>query len=397
MRALTWHGKHDVRVETVDDPKIVNPRDIILKVSSTAICGSDLHIYDSFIPSMLPGDILGHEFMGEVVEIGRGVSSDLKVGDRVVAPFNIACGGCRPCKTSQFSACDNSNPADKADLSEVAYGHAVSGIFGYSHMTGGYAGGQAEYVRVPYGDVGPMKVPEGLSDDQVLFLSDIFPTGWMAAENCMIEPGDTVAVWGCGPVGQFAVRSAFLQGAEQVIAIDHHPNRLALAAAAGALALNYHEVKVREALMELTGGRGPDSCIDAVGMESHGFAPDNVIDAAKAAVRLATDRTHVLREVIMACRKGGHVSVPGVYGGVTDKFPVGAFMEKGLTLKTGQTHTHRYMSKLLDMVVEGRIDPTFVISHRLPLEQAAEGYRMFKDQQDEVTKVVLKTDWQAAA
>ena len=397
MRALTWHGKHDVRVETVDDPKILRPRDIIIKVTSTAICGSDLHIYDSFIPSMLPGDILGHEFMGEVVEIGSGGSKDLKIGDRVVVPFNIACGNCRPCTTGQFSGCDNSNPADKADLSEVAYGHAVSGIFGYSHMTGGYAGGQAEYVRVPYSDVGPMKVPQGLSDEQVLFLSDIFPTGWMAAENCMIEPGDTVAVWGCGPVGQFAIRSAFLQGAEKVIAIDHHANRLALAAQAGAEVLNYHDVKVREALMEMTGGRGPDSCIDAVGMESHGFSPDNVIDAAKAAVRLATDRTHVLREVIMACRKGGHVSVPGVYGGITDKFPVGAFMEKGITMKTGQTHTQKYMAKLLDMVVEGKIDPTFVISHRLPLEQAAEGYKMFKDQQDEVTKVVLKTDWKEAA
>jgi threonine dehydrogenase-like Zn-dependent dehydrogenase len=390
MRALTWHGKHDVRVETVDDPKIVNPRDIIIKVTATAICGSDLHIYDSFIPSMLPGDVLGHEFMGVVVEIGSGGSGDLRVGDRVVVPFNIACGNCRPCKTGQFSGCDNSNPADKADLSEVAYGHAVAGIFGYSHMTGGYAGGQAEYVRVPYSDVGPIKVPDGMDDEQVLFLSDIFPTGWMAAENCMIEPGDTVAVWGCGPVGQFAIRSAFLQGAEKVIAIDHHANRLALAAQAGAQVLNYHDVKVREALMELTGGRGPDSCIDAVGMESHGFSPDNVVDAAKAAVRLATDRTHVLREVIMACRKGGHVSVPGVYGGISDKFPVGAFMEKGLTLKTGQTHTQKYMAKLLDMVVEGKIDPTFVISHRLPLEQAAEGYKMFKTQQDEVTKVVLR-------
>lgn len=332
-----------------------------------------------------------------MVEIGSGGSKDLKIGDRVVVPFNIACGNCRPCTTGQFSGCDNSNPADKADLSEVAYGHAVSGIFGYSHMTGGYAGGQAEYVRVPYSDVGPMKVPEGLSDEQVLFLSDIFPTGWMAAENCMIEAGDTVAVWGCGPVGQFAIRSAFLQGAAKVIAIDHHANRLALAAQAGAEVLNYHDVKVREALMEMTGGRGPDSCIDAVGMESHGFSPDNVIDAAKAAVRLATDRTHVLREVIMACRKGGHVSVPGVYGGITDKFPVGAFMEKGITMKTGQTHTQKYMTKLLGMVVEGKIDPTFVISHRLPLEQAAEGYKMFKDQQDEVTKVVLKTDWKEAA
>jgi len=395
MRALTWHGKHDVRVETVDDPKIINPRDIILKITATAICGSDLHIYDSFIPSMAPGDVLGHEFMGEIVDIGSGLRGEgdnapLKVGDRVVVPFNIACGNCRPCKTGQFSGCDNSNPADKADISEVAYGHHVAGIFGYSHMTGGYAGGQAEYVRVPYGDVGPLKVPDGLTDEQVLFLSDILPTGWMAAENCEIQAGDIVAVWGCGPVGQFAIRSAFLQGAEKVIAIDHHANRLAMAKAAGAEVLNYHEVKLREALMELTGGRGPDSCIDAVGLEAHGFAPDNVVDAAKAAVRLATDRTHALREVIMACRKGGHVSVPGVYGGVTDKFPVGAFMEKGLTMRTGQTHTQKYMKLLLDMIEAGQIDPTFVISHRLPLEDAAEGYKMFKDKQDEVTKVVLR-------
>lgn len=395
MRALTWHGKHDVRVETVDDPKIINPRDLILKVTATAICGSDLHIYDSFIPSMMAGDVLGHEFMGEVVEVGpalrgEGDNAPLKVGDRVVVPFNIACGNCRPCKTGQFSGCDNSNPAEKGDISEVAYGHAVSGIFGYSHMTGGYAGGQAEYVRVPYGDVGPVKVPDGLTDEQVLFLSDIFPTGWMAAENCGIEAGDTIAVWGCGPVGQFAIRSALLQGAAKVIAIDHHANRLAMAKAAGAEVLNYHEVKVREALMELTGGRGPDACIDAVGMEAHGFSPDNIADAAKAAVRLATDRTHALREVIMACRKGGHVSVPGVYGGVTDKFPVGAFMEKGLTMKTGQTHTQKYMKQLLELIQSGQIDPTFVISHRLPLEEAAQGYRLFKDNQDEVTKVVLR-------
>lgn len=395
MRALAWHGKHDVRVETVDDPKIINPRDIIIKVTATAICGSDLHIYDSFIPSMAPGDILGHEFMGEIVEVGPGLRGEgdnaaLRKGDRVVVPFNIACGNCRPCKTGQYSGCDNSNPADKADIGEIAYGHAMSGIFGYSHMTGGYAGGQAEYVRVPYGDVGPLKVPDGLTDEQVLFLSDIFPTGWMAAENCEIQAGDIVAVWGCGPVGQFAIRSALLQGAEKVIAIDHHANRLALAKAGGAEVLDYHEVKVREALMELTGGRGPDACIDAVGMEAHGFSPDNIADAAKAAVRLATDRTHALREVIMACRKGGHVSVPGVYGGITDKFPVGAFMEKGLTMKTGQTHTHKYMKLLLDMIEAGQIDPTFVISHRLPLEDAAEGYKMFKDKQDEVTKVVLR-------
>lgn len=389
MRALCWHGKHNVSVETVPDPEILNPRDCILKVTATAICGSDLHLYDSFIPGMQPGDILGHEFMGEVVAVGRE-NDKVKVGDRVVAPFNIACGNCWFCEHDLYAACDNSCPADKADISEIAYGQPMTGVFGYSHMTGGYAGGQAEYVRVPYSDVGPFRVPDGIDDEMVLFLSDIFPTGWMAAENCNIQPGDTVAVWGCGPVGQFAIRSAFLQGAERVIAIDHYANRLAMAAQAGAETLNYHEVKVREALMEMTGGRGPDSCIDAVGMEAHGFSPDNVIDAAKAAVRLATDRTHVLREVIMACRKGGHVSVPGVYGGFTDKFPVGAFMEKGLTLKTGQTHTHRYMAPLFDLVREGLIDPSFVISHRLPLEDAAEGYRLFKEQQNEVTKVVLR-------
>jgi threonine dehydrogenase-like Zn-dependent dehydrogenase len=395
MRALCWHGKHRVSVDTVPDPGIVNPRDIIIKVTATAICGSDLHLYDSYIPSMKGGDVLGHEFMGEVVEIGPGrkadmQTGDLKVGDKVVVPFNIACGNCFFCEHELYSACDNSNPAENADLSEIAYGQPMTGAFGYSHMTGGYAGGQAEYVRVPYSDVGPMKVPDGMDDEMVLFLSDIFPTGYMAAENCNIQPGDTVAVWGCGPVGQFAIRSAFLLGAERVIAIDHHPNRLALAAQAGAEVLNYHDVKVREALMEMTAGRGPDSCIDAVGLEAHGFSPDNVVDAAKASVRLATDRPHVLREVIMACRKGGHVSVPGVYGGFADKFPVGAFMEKGLTLKTGQTHTHKYMRPLLELIQQGRIDPTFVISHRLPLEEAAEGYKMFKEKQDEVTKVVLR-------
>jgi threonine dehydrogenase-like Zn-dependent dehydrogenase len=396
MRALCWHGKHRVSVDNVPDPEIVNPRDVVIKVTATAICGSDLHLYDSYIPTMKSGDVLGHEFMGEVVEVGRA-NTTLKKGDRVVVPFNIACGSCFHCSKQQFSACDNSNPAETADMSEILYGHPMTGAFGYSHLTGGYSGGQAEYVRVPYSDVGPMVVPDGIDDEMVLFLSDIFPTGWMAAENCEIEPGDTIAVWGCGPVGQFAIRSAFLQGAERVIAIDHHPNRLALAAEAGAETLNYHEVKVREALMEMTAGRGPDGCIDAVGLESHGYSPDNIIDAAKASVRMATDRPHVLREVIMACRKGGHVSVPGVYGGFVDHFPAGAFMEKGLTLKTGQTHTQKYMRPLLDLIVEGKIDPTFVISHRLPLEQAAEGYKMFKDRQDEVTKVVLKPDMKIAA
>lgn len=395
MRALTWHGKHDVRMETVPDPQIVNPRDAVIKITSTAICGSDLHLYDSYIPTMHRGDILGHEFMGEVVEVGR--SSTLQKGQRVVVPFVIACGKCFFCGKKQFAACDNSNPADKADMSEIAYGYPMTGAFGYSHLTGGYAGGQAEYVRVPYSDVGPIVIPDGLEDEKVLFLSDILPTGWMAAENCDIEPGDTVAIWGAGPVGLFAVQCAFLLGAHRVIVIDHHPHRLELAKAKGAEIINYHDVKVREALAEMTGGIGPDAVIDAVGMESHGFSFDNMIDAVKTSTKLGTDRTHVLREVIMACRKGGRVSVPGVYGGVADKFPVGALMEKGLQLKTGQTHVQRYMPMLLDMIGEGKLDTTWLISHRMPLEDAPKGYKMFKEQQNEVTKVILKPDWQQAA
>ena len=389
MRALTWQGKHDVRVETVPDPQIVNPRDAIIEITSTAICGSDLHLYDHYIPRMKAGDILGHEFMGRVVEVGPG-NKRLQVGQRVVVPFVIACGQCFFCQKQQFAACDNSNPADKADLSELAYGYPMTGAFGYSHLTGGYAGGQAEYVRVPYSDVGPLVIPEGVEDDKVLFLSDILPTGWMAAENCLIEPGDTVAVWGCGPVGLFAIESALVQGAERVIAIDHHPHRLELAKSLGAEILNYEEVKVREALVEMTGGIGPDACIDAVGMESHGMSLDNVVDHVKAAVGLGTDRPHVLRQVIMACRKGGRVSIPGVYGGMADKFPIGALMEKGLTIKTGQTHVQKYTEKLLNLILDGKLDTTFLISHRLPLEDAAQGYKMFKEQQNEVTKVVLK-------
>ena len=395
MRALTWHGKHDVRMETVPDPQIVNPRDAIIRITSTAICGSDLHLYDSYIPTLHRGDILGHEFMGEVVETGAG--STLKKGQRVVVPFVIACGKCFFCEHQQYAACDNSNPAEKADMSEVMYGYPMTGAFGYSHLTGGYAGGQAEYVRVPYSDVGPIVVPDGLEDERVLFLSDILPTGWMAAENCEIEPGDTIAIWGCGPVGQFAVQSAFILGAHRVIAIDHHPHRLELAKSMGAEVLNYHEVKVREALAEMTGGIGPDAVIDAVGMESHGFTLDNIVDAVKTTVKLGTDRTHVLREVILACRKGGRVSIPGVYGGMADKFPIGALMEKGLTVKTGQTHVQKYMPKLLEMIGEGRVDTTYIISHRLPLEDAPKGYKMFKQQQNEVTKVVLKPDWQRKA
>src|ERR1700712_3150777 len=381
MRALTWHGKHDVRMETVPDPQIVHPRDAVIKITSTAICGSDLHLYDSYIPTLHKGDILGHEFMGEVVETGP--KSTLTKGQRVVVPFVIACGQCFHC--------------EKADMSEVMYGQAMTGAFGYSHLTGGYAGGQAEFVRVPYSDVGPIVIPDGLEDDKVLFLSDILPTGWMAAENCDIEEGDTVAIWGCGPVGLFAIQSAFKFGAHRVIAVDHHPHRLELAKSLGAEIINYHDVKVREALTEMTGGIGPDACIDAVGMESHGFTIDNIIDAVKTTLKLGTDRTYVLREVIMACRKGGRVSIPGVYGGVADKFPIGALMEKGLSVKTGQTHVQKYLRQLLEMIGEGKIDTTYIISHRLPLEDAPRGYKMFKEQQNEVTKVVLKPDWQKEA
>ena len=388
MRALTYHGTHDVRVDTVPDPEIINPRDAIIEVTSTAICGSDLHLYDGVIPGVLSGDILGHEFMGRVVETGR--DSTLQKGQRVVVPFTISCGACFHCMKQQFSACDNSNPAEKQDLTEPLYGQAMSGLFGYSHLTGGYPGGQAEYVRVPYSDVGPVVVPDHLEDEAVLFLSDILPTGWMAAENCEITPGDTVAVWGCGPVGLFAVQSALVMGAAQVIAIDHYPHRLELARKLGAKVIDYRQTRVLEALREMTGGIGPDAVIDAVGMESHGFAVDNMMDAIKQKVGIGADRAHALREAIMACRKGGRISVPGVYGGFVDKFPLGALMEKGLTWKTGQTHVQRYTKDLLKRIEEGEIDTTFLISHVLPLEEAPRGYRNFRDRQDEWTKVVLK-------
>lgn len=391
MRALTWHGKHDVRVDTVPDPEIVNPRDAIIKITSTAICGSDLHLYDHTIPTMKAGDVLGHEFMGEVVEVGSG-NKKLKVGQRVVVPFVIACGQCFFCKQQQFAACDNSNPAETADMSEFLYGYPMTGAFGYSHLTGGYAGGQAEYVRVPYSDVGPIVIPDGIEDDKVLFLSDILPTGWMAAVNCEIKPQETVAVWGCGPVGLFAVQSAFALGAHRVIAIDHYPHRLDLAKSMGAEVINFEELDVREALVEMTGGIGPDACIDAVGMESHGLSADSVMDKVKAAVKLVTDQTHGLRQVIIACRKGGRISIPGVYGGVTDKFPIGALMEKGLSVKSGQTHVQRFMPDLLKLILDGKLNTTFLISHRLSLEEAPQGYKMFKEQQNEVTKVVLKPD-----
>ncbi|WP_188054441.1 MULTISPECIES: zinc-dependent alcohol dehydrogenase [unclassified Sphingosinithalassobacter] len=388
MRALTFHGTHDVRVDTHPDPEIVNPRDAILKVTSTAICGSDLHLYDGAIPAVMKGDILGHEFMGEVVETGP--QSTLKKGQRVVVPFTISCGSCYFCDQQQYSACDNSNPVDKREMSETLYGTPMSGLFGYSHLTGGYPGGQAEYVRVPFSDVGPIVIDDdGLDDDKVLFLSDILPTGWMAAENCGIKEGDVVAIWGCGPVGLFAAQSARIMGA-RVISIDHYPHRLALARQMGAETINFHESDVREALMEMTGGIGPDAVIDAVGLEAHGFAVDNMIDIAKQKVGMGADRASALKQAILACRKGGTVSIPGVYGGMTDKFPIGALMEKGLTVKTGQTHVQKYTAKLLDMIREGEVDTTFLISHRLPLEQAADGYRNFRTKQNEFTKVVLK-------
>lgn len=395
MRALTWHGKADVRVDTVDDPEIVNPRDAIIRVTSTAICGSDLHLYDNVIPGLMPGDILGHEFMGEVVETGP--RSTLTKGQRVVVPFTISCGSCFHCSILQFSACSNSNPAEKQDASEAMYGHAMSGLFGYSHMTGGYSGGQAEYVRVPFSDIGPIAVPDHLDDDQVLFLSDILPTGWMGAENARIEPDDTVAVWGCGPVGLFAIQSARIMGAARVIAIDHYPRRLELARQLGAETINFHETDVREALLEMSGGIGVDAVIDAVGMEAHGFGVDNMLDIAKQKIGMGADRASALKQAILAVRKGGRVSVPGVYGGMTDKFPLGALMEKGLEVRSGQTHVQRYTKELLGRIEDGTIDTTFLISHRLPLERAPDGYRNFKEQQNLWTKVVLKPGWDANA
>lgn len=388
MKAVCWHGAGDVRTDNVPDPKILNPRDAIVKITSTAICGSDLHLYDGFIPTMQSGDILGHEFMGEVVELGSAVTN-LKIGDRVVVPFTISCGHCFFCESQLWSLCDNSNP--NGWIAESMMGHSPAGLFGYSHMMGGYAGGQAEYARVPFADVGLFKIPDGLTDDQVLFLTDIFPTGYMAAENCNIQPGDTVAVWGCGPVGQFAIKSAFILGAERVIAIDRIPERLQMAKEqCGAEIINYEEVDAGEAVKEMTGGRGPDSCIDAVGMEAHGTDAMALYDKAKQAVRLETDRPTALRQVLLACRKGGHVSLAGVYGGFLDKVPFGAAFNKGLTMKMGQTHVHRYLQPLLDLIQEGRIDPSFVITHKLPLEQAPHGYEIFKNKKDNCIKVVLQ-------
>ncbi|MGD9891002.1 MAG: zinc-dependent alcohol dehydrogenase [Dehalococcoidia bacterium] len=388
MRALCWYGRNDVRVDNVPDPAIINPHDAVVKIRQTAICGSDLHIYDGYIPSMQGGDILGHEFMGEVVEVGPEVRN-LKRGDRVVVPFTISCGNCYFCRSELWSLCDNSNP--NAWMAEGLYGFSGAGLFGYSHLYGGYAGGQAEYARVPFADHGPVTVPDNLSDEQVLFLSDIFPTGYMAAENCNIRPGDVVAVWGCGPVGQFAIKSAYLLGAERVIAIDRFPERLRLAEQEShATTINY-ELKsdVIEELKELTGGRGPDACIDAVGMESHGSGPSWYYDRAKHAARMETDRPYVLRQAIQSCRKGGTVSIPGVYGGFIDKVPIGAAFAKGLTLKMGQTHVQRYLHPLLERIGNGEIDPSFIITHRLRLADAPQAYKTFRNKQDECIKVVL--------
>jgi len=389
MRATCWMGKTDVQVQQVPEPKILNERDAIVRISSTAICGSDLHLYNGFVPTMKSGDILGHEFMGEIVETGSAVKN-LKAGDRVVVPFPISCGACAQCRRSLFSLCENTNP--NAWMAEKLWGYSPAGIYGYSHLTGGYPGGQSEYARVPFADVNPLKIPAGMSDEQVLFLSDILPTGYMGAEMCNIQPGDTLAVWGCGPVGQFAIKSAKLLGAERVIAIDRFPYRLAVARErAGATdTLNYEEIDLYDALKDMTGGRGPDACIDAVGLEAHLPGALGAYDRIKQATGLESDRPHALREAIMACRNGGTVSIIGVYGGFIDKFPIGSLMNRSLTIRAGQCHVQRYMKPLLERIQKGEIDPSFVITHRLPLDEAARGYDMFVNKYDDCLKVVLK-------
>jgi len=391
MKALTWCAPHKVKVEDVPDPKIINKRDAIIRITSTCICGSDLHLYDGFIPFMKPGDILGHEPMGIVEELGPEVDKGrIAVGDRVVVPFPIACGKCFFCKRELWSCCDNTNP--KAYLPEKAFGFSPSGLFGYSHLTGGYAGGQAQFLRVPFADVNLQKMPTDLHDHQIVFLSDIFPTGYMAAEACNIQKDDTVAIWGCGPVGQFTIRSAMLLGAGKVVAIDDEsyvPERMKMARDAGATTIDIHDEYVFDRLRDMTGGIGPDVCIDAVGMESHGYSPDSFYDKIKTMAMMETDRPHVLRQAIHCCRKGGTLSIPGVYGGMGDKIPLGAMMNKGLTIKTGQTHVHRYVPKLLDLIREGKIDPSFVVTHRMPLTQAPQAYEMFQEKRDGCIKVVL--------
>lgn len=389
MRALRWHGKHDIRCDNhVPDPSIEDPRDAIIKVSSCAICGSDLHLYDGFMPGMQHGDIMGHEFMGEVMEVGSA-NTKLKVGDRVVVPFTIVCGECDQCRRGNFSVCERTNR--NKDIADKVFGHTTAGLFGYTHLTGGYAGGQAEYVRVPYADVGPVVIPNGLTDEQVLFLGDILPTGWQAAAQCDIQPTDTVAVWGAGPVGQFAIRSAIMMGAEQVICIDNVQERLSMARAGGAITINFDEESVLERLGELTRGKGPEKCIDSVGMEAHAARSiDSMYDRAKQALMLESDRPHVLREMIYVCRPAGIISIPGVYGGLIDKIPFGAAMNKGLTFRMGQTHVNRWTDDLLKRIQEGQIDPTFVITHSVSLEQGPEMYKTFRDKHDGCIKVVLK-------
>jgi threonine dehydrogenase-like Zn-dependent dehydrogenase len=392
MRAVTFQGTHKMQVDTVPDPKILNPRDSIVQITSTCICGSDLHLYDGYIPTVEHGDIMGHEFMGIIVETGSAVKN-LKKGDRVIVPFTISCGECYYCKHEMYSLCDNSNP--NAGMAEEMYGFSAAGLFGYSHLFGGYAGGQAEYARVPFSDVGCFKVPDELTDDQSVFLTDIYPTGFMAAENCNIKPGDTVAVWGCGPVGQFAIRSAYMLGAERVVAIDRYPERIEMARQGGADTLNYEGEDVIDELKELTGGRGPDSVIDAVGMEAHGTGIGFLYDKITQATMMQTDRPTALRQVIQACRKGGTVSIPGVYGGIIDKIPMGAAFNKGLTLKMGQTHVQHYLSQLTEYIINGDIDPSFVITHRVPLERAPEMYKTFHDKEDGCIKVVLRPNMSA--
>lgn len=394
MKALCWYGKDDVRVDTVPDPKILNQSDAVIKITSTAICGSDLHLVNGYIPTMQKGDILGHEFMGIVEETGSEVKN-LKRGDRVVVPFTISCGNCFFCQKEMFSLCDNSNP--NAWMAEKLYGYSPAGLFGFSHMLGGYAGGQAEYARVPFADVGPIKVPDELQDEQVLFLSDIFPTAYMAAENCQIESGDTVAIWGAGPVGLLAIKSAFMLGAARVISIESVEERMALARQAGAETLDFNDEEgVLELLKQMTGGRGPDSCLDAVGLEAHGTSMGAIYDRIKATAFLATDRPNALRQAIMACRKGGTVSVPGVYGGLLDKIPFGAAFNKGLTMKMGQTHVQHYLKPLLARIKGGEIDPSFIITHRMRLEDAPEGYSNFKNKKDNCIKIVLKPNQSAS-
>ena len=388
MKAVCWWGKGEVRVLDVPDPTILNPHDAIVKVTLTAICGSDLHLYDGYVPTMMRGDILGHEFMGEVVEVGDQVRN-LKIGDRVIVPFPISCGSCWFCKEGLWALCDNTNP--NAWMNEALMGYATAGIFGYSHLYGGYAGGQAQYVRVPFADVNPTKIPDGIPDEKVLFLTDIFPTGYMAAEACDIKPGDVVAVWGAGPVGLFAIRSAWLLGAERVIAIDRFPERLRLAQSDGKTEiLNYEDMDIYDQLKDMTGGRGPDRCIDAVGMEAHGTFIDAIMDRVKQAAKLQFDRAHVLRQVLHCCRKGGTVSIPGVYAGFIDKVPFGTAFGKGLTIKMGQTHVHNYTRPLLDRIQRGEIDPSFLITHRVTLDDAPEMYQTFRDKQDDCIKVVMR-------